>query len=168
MIDALSSGLGLDADSLAPVEDALCKALSDCKHRAKDRHTLLVLDGLDLLLAATACRVQGILDMIYGLREMTDHIIITSHADGPLLHANNTPLESSHSALTMSLAHSASLMMSVKELDTGGAEDVTGVLRITTGGDYIEDRREGEATVGKELLYFVAVDGSAKVFERGS
>lgn len=49
-------------------------------------------------------------------------------------------------------------------LETGTAKDVSGVLRVTPGGDeetastYVEDR---------ELLYFIRGDGSVRVFERG-
>ena len=168
IIDALSSGLGLDADSLEPVEEEIRNAMSRTRQEANDRGTLLVLDGLDFLLAATACRVQQLLDLIYDLRDGVDHMVITAHADAPLLQVNNTPLEASNSAFTMSIAHTARLVMSVKPLDTGGAEDVSGVLRITAGGDRPAHFTEGERSMGRELLYFVGADGGAKVFERGS
>ena len=63
----------------------------------------------------------------------------------------------------MSLAHQARLILSVRELDTGVARDVSGVLRIGRGG------AGGEGTVKEaELLYFVLGDGGVRVFERGA
>lgn len=53
--------------------------------------------------------------------------------------------------------------MGVRELDTGVARDVSGVLRIGHGGG--EGAQEVEE---KEVLYFIGGDGGAKVFERGA
>lgn len=50
-------------------------------------------------------------------------------------------------------------------LDTGTAKDVSGVLRITSGGQH-DDELE-EAVEEQELLYFVGGDGGVRVFERG-
>lgn len=63
----------------------------------------------------------------------------------------------------MSLAHQARQILSVRELDTGVARDVSGVLRIGRGGD-----EGGEGVEEAELLYFVAGDGGVRVFERGA
>jgi len=53
--------------------------------------------------------------------------------------------------------------MGVRELDTGVARDVSGVLRIGRGGgEGTEDVEE------KEVLYFVGSDGGVRVFERGA
>lgn len=54
--------------------------------------------------------------------------------------------------------------MSVRELDTGSARDVSGVLRVTKGGGWEEG---GEAVEEREVLYFVGNDGGVRVFERG-
>jgi elongator complex protein 6 len=62
--------------------------------------------------------------------------------------------------------------MSVRELATGAARDVSGVLRITRGGSANSDRG-GDLDSDKdseelEALYLVNRDGTVKVFERGS
>ena len=80
-----------------------------------------------------------------------------------MLHTRYTPLEVNHASLVMSLAHQARLVLGVRELDTGVARDVSGVVRIGRGG--------GEGAAGfeeKELLYFLAGDSSVRVFERGA
>ena len=76
-----------------------------------------------------------------------------------------TPLETSHAAFVMSIAHQAGSIMNVKGLDTGFAKDVSGVLSIRRGAglDAIEDNMEE-----KEYLYFVEGDGGVRVFERGA
>ncbi len=69
----------------------------------------------------------------------------------------------------MSIAHEANVIWGVRELDTGSARDVSGVLRITRGPvtDGAEDASR-EDVEERELLYFVAGDGGVRVFERGS
>ena len=58
--------------------------------------------------------------------------------------------------------------MSVRELDTGSARDVSGVLRVTKGGGWEEGGKgEVETVEERDVLYFVANDGGVKVFERG-
>lgn len=70
-------------------------------------------------------------------------------------------------------AHNARVVMSCRELSTGAARDVSGVLRVTRGGDAYSADDQGETTTGEmprecELLYLVNRDGTVKVFERGS
>lgn len=81
-------------------------------------------------------------------------------ADSPLVHSQRTLLEREHAALALGQAHGADRVLSLRMLDTGTAKDVSGVMRITSN-------IEGEGG-GKEYLYFVASDGSVKVFERGT
>ena len=91
--------------------------------------------------------------------------IIASAADLSISQSRTTPLEVSHTAFVMSLAHQARSIMSVRELDTGAAKDVSGVLRIN------KEARES-ATDGhveeREYLYYVGSDGGVKVFDRGA
>ena len=61
-------------------------------------------------------------------------------ADEPLLCSRTTTLEKEHAAFVLSLAHAAEIVVS---LDLGGKFDE------------------------RELLYFIASDGTARVFERG-
>lgn len=54
------------------------------------------------------------------------------------------------------------MVISLRLLDTGTARDVSGVLRVTSGGDATEFVSEE-----RELLYFVGADSGVRVFERG-
>lgn len=55
--------------------------------------------------------------------------------------------------------------MGVKELGTGAAKDVSGVLRVTRGGGGGFDDREGEEVREMERLYLVGRDGGVKMVE---
>lgn len=90
--------------------------------------------------------------------------IITISADEPLIAAQGAPLEKEHASLALSLAHDAQLIMSLRLLETGTAKDVSGVLRVTPGGD---EGTAGTPVEDRELLYFIGGDGSVRVFERG-
>lgn len=83
------------------------------------------------------------------------------------MHEQQSPLEMDHSSFLLTIAHQANLIMSLRLLDTGTARDVSGVLRITQGQDVeVEDGLE-ELPEERELLYYIASDGGARVFERG-
>uniref|UniRef100_L2FMN0 Elongator complex protein 6 n=1 Tax=Colletotrichum fructicola (strain Nara gc5) TaxID=1213859 RepID=L2FMN0_COLFN len=105
---------------------------------------VLVVDQPDFLLAATGEEVGGLVvkNMLLDLQEK--------------VHAS---IE--HASFVLGLAHAAEMVVGLRLLDTGTARDVSGVLRVTAGGN-------GERTVEEaELLYFVGGDGSVKVFGRG-
>ncbi|KAH8802683.1 hypothetical protein F5884DRAFT_903322 [Xylogone sp. PMI_703] len=131
---------------------------------------LLVIDQLDLLLAAggDAITPASLGDLLMSLREQVHATVLTLSADEPLVSAQQTPLETSHSAFLLSIAHQADYIMSLRLLDTGTARDVSGVIRITIGDQAVNDDRDIETRIEeRELLYFVGGDGGVKVFERG-
>lgn len=71
IIDALGNGLGLSAGGIAEVETEILKTNESAKKATRDEgRVLLVLDGLDFLLAATACPVLDITKMLGELREV--------------------------------------------------------------------------------------------------
>ncbi|KAI4154490.1 MAG: hypothetical protein LQ341_000342 [Variospora aurantia] len=157
--DALQLGLGLQG-GLVEVEEVLCPSIDGSK--AIGTKVLLILDGLDFLLAATEANVEAVLDTIGELREHVHATIISATADYPLMQAYRTPVEINHAALIMGIAHQARTIWGVRELDTGSARDVSGVLRITRGAASEEDTAlgEGENVEERELLYFIQGDGA--------
>ena len=70
LLDGLSTGLGMDVGGTAEVEKAVIKAIGSKETRKEEGNVILVLDGLDFLLAATECGVLGVLDMLGELREV--------------------------------------------------------------------------------------------------
>ncbi|KAK4040711.1 hypothetical protein C8A01DRAFT_45997 [Parachaetomium inaequale] len=135
----------------------------------RERKVVLVIDGLDFVLAALDPRLgQGagdssgaaavMKDMLMELREKTHAAIVTLAADDPLIKEQETTLEKQHAWFALSLAHEADMVLSLRLLDTGAAKDVSGVIRITHGGARAKDH---------EYLYHVGGDGGVRVFERG-
>ena len=70
LVDGLSSGLGLGAGGMDDVETAILEAIGSKEDTDGGGNVVLVLDGLDFLLAATGCEVLGVLDMVGELREV--------------------------------------------------------------------------------------------------
>ncbi|MCJ1274474.1 hypothetical protein MMC21_002270 [Puttea exsequens] len=170
VLDALSNDIGINASSLAATEHAIIAAITTPRKAPADSaRIILILDGLDFLLAASACPTIQVIDFANALREHVHATVVTTLADSPLIQSPSIPLEISHSAFVMSMAHQARIIMSVRELDSGGAKDVSGVLRISRGGAWLQEEEiENEMTEGQEVLYFMGGDGGVRVFERGA
>lgn len=127
--------------------------------------TLLILDSPSLLLSTTPTLTpQSLNTTLLALRSQVHSTLLLCNADLPLLPGHEripTPLETGNAAFLTAQAHLARRVMSVRELETGAARDVSGVLSIARGGDATEE--DGE----EEFLYLVQRDGSVKVFGRG-
>jgi hypothetical protein len=174
-------------ESLAKLDSA-ASATNDMGKNAKKRtEVLLILDAPDLLLALqtdeaalTSSMSSSLNSLLFSLRlhESVCSIVLNLSSDiNPLsstLPPNHipSPLETESQALLVGLAHQADLVIGCRGLETGGAGDVSGVLRITVSDEADEDNiRSGiETTEWKEqeLLYLVRNDGTAKVWERGA
>ncbi|KAL2801792.1 hypothetical protein BJX63DRAFT_438490 [Aspergillus granulosus] len=141
---------------------------------------LLVIDQPDLLLAAAGINKGiGATEMgewLMGLQQAASATIVTISSDSPLIHNASafaheaaTPLETEHAAFAVGLAHRAEMIMQLRNLETGAARDVSGVLRVSKGGAW--GQRESvtaeESWEEKEVLYFVQRDGGVNVFGRG-
>ncbi|KAJ6444122.1 ELL-associated factor [Purpureocillium lavendulum] len=134
--------------------------------------TVLIVDQIDTLLAVTnpsdTVTSLSVQNMLLSLRERVHATILTLAADDPLLHPQTTSLEREHAALVLSQLHTAQTVMALRMLDTGAAKDVSGVVRITARGDDVEEGGRAVAEGDGEYLYYVAGDGSVRVFERGT
>ncbi|EGO51788.1 hypothetical protein NEUTE1DRAFT_149495 [Neurospora tetrasperma FGSC 2508] len=151
--------------AVADVSKTLHSALDElCQ---KNKKVVLVIDQLDFLLAATSdgngLVSSALQDLLLDLREKSHATILTLSADDPLIASQVTTLDKDHASFVLSLAHEAEMVVSLRLLDTGIAKDVSGVVRITRGGDSGGEKQIEE----KEYLYHVGGDGSVRVFERG-
>lgn len=145
--------------SLAALVDAVIASIPSTA--ATISSDTLIIDGLDFLLASTSHPAHDLLSLLSTLRQKFSRVIITVQADAPFLHAQNTPLEVACAMFATSLAHQADMVMSLRELETGAAKDVSGILRVANGG-------QGDGVKEKECLYYVEGSGYVKVFERGA
>ncbi|KAF7924687.1 uncharacterized protein EAE97_010638 [Botrytis byssoidea] len=163
------AGTPLTSPLLPSISNLLTKAITSLS--SSPGKIILILDSPDFLIASTPTpetATQELHSLLLSLRSLPPiHSTITTLSiDTPLLTPHpQTPLATNTSAFTTTLAHEADLILSTRLLDTGAARDVSGVLRITAGGNPSEDGKEGVEE--KELLYFVGGDGSVRVFERG-
>ncbi|KAI7536082.1 hypothetical protein KC331_g11668 [Hortaea werneckii] len=146
------------------------------------RPIILVLDNPDVLLALGLTSAQDLSTTLLKLRRMVHATIVTCAADTPILAAAATaaspaggegaptPLEAESAAFAVQQGHSAEVVVSARELETGAAKDVSGVLRVTRGGAaFAREEEEGVEEVKEmEALYLVQRDGNVKVFERGA
>ncbi|KAL3466737.1 hypothetical protein BJX64DRAFT_215786 [Aspergillus heterothallicus] len=141
---------------------------------------LLLVDQPDFLLAATGLHrgigATEIAEWIMGLQQAASATVLTISSDSPLIHNASavahdaaTPLEIEHAAFAVGLAHRAEMIMQLRNLETGAARDVSGVLRVSKGGAWgqRESATAEESWEEKEVLYFVQRDGGVHVFGRG-
>jgi elongator complex protein 6 len=181
--DAILNAISVNASSrLSASNDSTVQPHNHDKSRRK---ILLILDAPTLLLAlqspapskpsSASTTLQA---LIFSLRqhEAVHSTIINLFADisppSSTLPLNHTPslLETENRAFLISMAHQSDLIIGCRGLDTGGAGDVSGVLRITRGevDDGEEDTGQKSEWKEQELLYLVRNDGTAKVWERGA
>ncbi|KAJ5162169.1 hypothetical protein N7492_007561 [Penicillium capsulatum] len=137
---------------------------------------LLIIDQPDLLLAATGPEfgigATEMAEWVTGLQENAYATVLTLAADSPLIHNASasghqmaTPVETEHAAFAIGLAHRARAVMQLRTLETGAARDVSGVLRISRGGDW--SMKTEDSLEERELLYYIQRDGGVRVFGRG-
>ncbi|KAH8884281.1 hypothetical protein GQ53DRAFT_797885 [Thozetella sp. PMI_491] len=154
---------GRVADVSAAVGGAVDGLLANGKQtQLEDTKVFLVIDQLDLLLAATGATVLALQDMMLDLREKVHATVLTLAADEPLVIPQTTVVEKEHASLVLSMAHESEMVVSLRLLDTGTAKDVSGVMRVSQGG-----QDSGRAIEETEYLYHVGGDGGVRVFERG-
>jgi elongator complex protein 6 len=165
----LADSLSPSTSSLSSVEKKITAALTQAQASNTSSRLLLVLDYPSLLLATTPNLTSTALStLILTLRShpSVHSTLLTTPADGPFLSATQpdtntapTPIESESAAFTVQQAHCARSVLSVRELGTGAARDVSGVLRVTKGGKSEDEVKEWEG------LYIVGRDGGVKIVE---
>ncbi|GLB10244.1 hypothetical protein AtubIFM57258_006646 [Aspergillus tubingensis] len=167
----------LEKDIAAVINDLKTSTSGD---EQEEPEVLLIIDQPDLLLAATGPnRGIGATEMgdwVMGLQQYAHATIMTASSDSPLIHNASasahqgaTPLETEHAAFAIGSAHRAHMVMQLRNLETGAARDVSGVLRVSKGGAWGQnDSTEANSHwEEKEVLYFVQRDGGVSVFGRG-
>lgn len=137
---------------------------------------VILLDGIDFVLSSQpSCSTLTLDSFLSSLRAQCHALVVTGNADAPLLHtagsdiSPGTPLERNHAHFLTSMAHRCQWVWQLRGLDTGSAKDVTGVLRMSRGGDLgsEEDEIGPERLPDAEWLYQVKGDSSVRVWSRG-
>ena len=163
--------INVDPINLQNLENTVIQHTAENKGSATARKTILILDGLDFLLASQpSITSQTLSRAVMTLRQHVHNMILTSSADQPLLHNSSplaTPLESEHRAFVTTMAHQSRMLIQLRSLGTGAAKDISGVLRVSAGGAYEGSDEDGAGLEEGEWLYQVKGDGSARVWGRG-
>ncbi len=177
-IDCLSDHLiSSQNNPLSAVHEVITKVIENLAHTQQARPILLVLDSPDVLLATGSATAQQLDLLILKLRSLVYAVVLTCSADQPLLssttQANDvhaSPLETEASRFLTQQAHNARVVISIRELATGAARDISGVLRVTRSACAYGEAEYPEqgAVEDMEALYLVQRDGGVKVFQRGT
>jgi elongator complex protein 6 len=175
----------LTSTDIPRTQDSIQNAIATLTVGQERRKVLLVLDAPDLLLALQPNQTNQLtssstalhsLILSLSLHEAVHSTVLNLSADvnpppstEPPSHVSS-PLATESQAFLVGIAHQADLVIGCRGLDTGGAGDVSGVIRITTGNDVDDDTNKSCKREWKEqeLLYMVRNDGVAKVWERGA
>lgn len=167
---------GLKSLALEDLSDAISQALQAIRTQVADQEghaagSTVIMDGLDFLLASQpgvdGMRLQ---QFVAKALAMSQSLIISCNADSPLVHNRDesaSPLEREHAAFITTMAHQARLVFQLRGLDTGAARDVTGVVRVSNGGNYCDNRDTTPALDESEWLFQCKGDGSVRVWARG-
>lgn len=129
-----------------------------------------------MLLSTGSATAQQLNTLLLKLRSEVHAVVLICSADQPLVSAatqsertNALSLETETARFLAQQAHNARLTISMRELATGAARDVSGVIqatRSTSAYDDVEDKLPRVEEM--EALYLVQRDGGVKVFQRGS
>lgn len=125
-----------------------------------DNQTTLILESPDFLLASNHHEWSSLTTMITSLRKLSHNMYIFCNADTPLI-SGDTVVSRSQAQFLIQIMHSSYLSLSLRPLDTGRAEDVTGVLRVVRGPKIDQSVMVQES----EYLYLVG-DTTTKLFYR--
>ena len=150
------------------LKDDVRQAIDSATSNARLRPCItLIIDGLDFLLSAEPSSTSVDLSVwLLSLQTQLRHLIVSISADAPLLHQARTPLEEKHQCFTTVMAHQSSRLLQLRSLESGAARDISGVLRISNGGQHdIENDRD--ASEEHEYLYQTKSDGNVRIWSRG-
>jgi elongator complex protein 6 len=149
---------GVDANELESYIKSTIEISNTTNRVDGSANRYLILENVDVLLTA-GNTPERILTLIHNLHAVSSHIQIICNADSPLV-TPGTYLSDSHGLLVNHLIHRSSLVVSLRPLETGRADDVTGVLRITRGPKVSQLK-----VIENEYLYFVTSD-NVKIIHR--
>lgn len=120
----------------------------------------IFLEDPEFALYLTDTSVDGVLKSLNSLNKSTNLYLIMP-LDKPVLDYSEIQddLSTVYMTFLMKLIHRSHLILSLRPLTTGRADDVTGELIINRG-------LIGEAIMEREYIYLVSKDGNTKLFYR--
>lgn len=123
----------------------------------------IILENPDILLSSGNFTGLELAKFIYNIQKSAGCVYLFCNADEPLIDVDS-PLGEEQSTFLTQVGHQSALAVSLRPLNTGRADDVTGVIRVSQGPRVVSGGFE--ATEG-EYLYLVSGDNNnVKLFYR--
>lgn len=155
----------LFTDLFVKVSDgvSLSKVFTQIAQQIQEDTTLIV-EGIEFLLSASQITSTQLLNVITKLQKVASSVFIVSTADKELIDVKvHNPMlpEVKTADFLLRLIHRANIVLSLRPLETGKANDVTGTLTISRGAlpSVVE-------VLEKEYLFLVSKDQQVKLFFR--
>ncbi|KAK9448720.1 uncharacterized protein V1518DRAFT_418013 [Limtongia smithiae] len=129
----------------------------------RPRRQILCLEALDMVMALGIAGATELLNLVTELRNSADTTIVSTYSSAEML-TGYSPLAREQCMYLQGLSRQALAIFSLRPLESGYSDEVSGFLRITRGGEPTT-----EVVECGEFHYFVGEGnlGSAKVFVRG-
>lgn len=144
--------LDLSADVHAGSLAAMASKITSCKA------SVIVMETVDIFIATGIASAHDLAQFLYSVRGTdSSSLFVSCYSDNALINSDGSLAEAQTAFLT-ELFMQASLIITMRPMPTGRADDVTGILRLSNGG-------RGDQAREAEYLYLVKGD-SAKVFHR--
>ncbi|CCJ30859.1 unnamed protein product [Pneumocystis jirovecii] len=138
----------------------------------------LILWGADFLVASEILTPSDILSMISICKEMVHHCIVTFNVDFAFLSPKrrSSELEVNYSIFVHSIIYQSHSIISLRQLPSGRAKEVTGIIRLSRGSGYYaaQDNTEVSASDTKESgctqfeMFYWVYDLGVRIFPKGT
>ncbi|CAN6652919.1 elongator complex protein 6 [Trichomonascus vanleenenianus] len=123
----------------------------------------LVIESLDFLGPICGLSAEDLSQLAFSLQKMSRGVYMMCNADEPLImDTEDSDLADNQANFIVSLLYQSTVSLTLRPLETGRADDVTGVLTVATGARV---PLEGVTVVEGEYMYLVTND-STKIFYR--
>lgn len=139
---------------------SLDRILTKIKSTIASTGPTIMLEHPEILLSSGTYSALDFAKFIHNVHSISGCLYLFCNSDEPLIDID-TPLGEEYATFLTQVAHQSSLIVSLRPLNTGRADDVTGVLRISNGPRVCQTHKVTEA----EYLYLVSGD-TVKLFYR--
>lgn len=126
------------------------------------QNPVIILENPEIMLSFGTNALE-LVNFIHQLEQLNTQSLFVSSNNDPELINDGTPIAEEMRLFATQIIHKSSLYISLRPFETGRADDVTGVLRVSPGPRVVED---APSTVTEaEYLYLVSHD-SVKLYNR--
>lgn len=138
----------------------LDQILTKIKSTIDSKEPTIILEHPEFLFSSGSCSALDLAKFVHNVHSISGCLYLFCNSDEPLIDID-TPLGGEYATFLTQVAHQSSMIVSLRPLNTGRADDVTGVLRTSKGPRIILSHHVTEA----EYLYLVSGD-AVKLFYR--